>query len=55
VGSVCHVSASQLGRKIQLGSKHVADDEEVEMEVWKWLRQQSKDLYAVDFNVMVKR
>jgi hypothetical protein len=29
-----------------VGDKHLADDEEVETEVWKWLRQQSKDFYA---------
>jgi hypothetical protein len=36
-------------------AKHFADDEEVEMEVRKWLRQQSKDLYAADFDALVKR
>jgi hypothetical protein len=35
--------------------KCFADDEEFEMEVWKWLRQQSKDFYAVGFNALVKR
>jgi hypothetical protein len=30
-------------------------DEEVETEVRKWLRQQSKDLYAVGFGSLVKR
>jgi hypothetical protein len=39
----------------QLGGKHFADDEEVEMEAQKWLRQQSKDSYAADFDAMVKR
>jgi hypothetical protein len=32
-----------------------ADDEEVETEVWKWLRQQSKDFYAAGFDALVKR
>jgi hypothetical protein len=32
-----------------------ADDKEVEMEVLKWLRQQSKELYAVGFNALVKQ
>jgi hypothetical protein len=40
VGSVCHV------KRITSGSRNVAnvshDDEEVETEVRKWLRQQSK-------------
>jgi hypothetical protein len=31
------------------------DDEEVEKEVPKWLRQQLKDFYAVGFNMLVKR
>jgi hypothetical protein len=26
-----------------------------ETEVWKWLRQQSKDLFAVGFDALVKR
>jgi hypothetical protein len=41
--------------KIHLGGKRFTDDEEVEMEVRKWLRQQSKDCYAVGFNALVKR
>jgi hypothetical protein len=32
-----------------------ADDEEVETEVRKWLRQQSKDLYSTGFDALVKR
>jgi hypothetical protein len=32
-----------------------ADDEEVETEVRKWLRQQSKDFYAADFDAHLKR
>jgi hypothetical protein len=36
VGSVCHV------KRFHLGGKRFADDEEVETEVRKWLRQQSK-------------
>jgi hypothetical protein len=35
--------------------KCFADDEEVETEVRKWLRQQSKDFYAAGFDTMVKR
>jgi hypothetical protein len=38
-----------------LAPKHFAYDEEVEMEVLKWLRQQSKDFYAVDFDALVKQ
>jgi hypothetical protein len=32
-------------------AKSFADDEEVETEVWKWLRQQSKGSHAVGVNV----
>jgi hypothetical protein len=39
----------------QLGGKRFADDEEVEMEMRKWLRQQSKDFYAAGFHALVKR
>jgi hypothetical protein len=41
VGSVCHVKW------------FTTDDIEVETEVWKWLRQQSKDLNAVGFDALV--
>jgi hypothetical protein len=36
VGSFCRVNGSQLGDRLS------ADGEEVETELWKWLRQQSK-------------
>jgi hypothetical protein len=35
--------------KNHLGGKYFTDDEEVEMEVQKWLRQQSKDLLYCGF------
>jgi hypothetical protein len=38
-----------------VGGKGFADDEEVEEEVRKWLRQQSKDFYAAGFDKLVKR
>jgi hypothetical protein len=41
--------------KQHLGGKRFADDEQVETEVWKWLRQQSKDFYAAGFDAPVKR
>jgi hypothetical protein len=41
--------------KSHLGGKRFADDEEVETKVQKWLRQQSKDFYAVDFEALVKQ
>jgi hypothetical protein len=34
--------------------KLLTDDEEVETEVWKWLRQQSKDFYAASFDTLLK-
>jgi hypothetical protein len=49
VGSVCRV------RRFSLGGKHFVNDKEVETEVRKWLRQQSKDFYAAGFDAMVKR
>jgi hypothetical protein len=49
LGSVCRV------KRFSLGVKRFADDEEVETEVWKWLRQQSRDFYAAGFDAMVKR
>jgi hypothetical protein len=39
----------------QLGGKRFADDEEVETEVRKWLRQQSRYFYAAGFVAPVKR
>jgi hypothetical protein len=36
-------------------AKRFSDDDEVEMEVWKWLRQQSKDFYAAGFDALVKQ
>jgi hypothetical protein len=35
--------------------KRFADDEEVETEVRKWLRQQSKNFYAAGLDALVKR
>jgi histone-lysine N-methyltransferase SETMAR len=37
------------------GDKRFADDEEVETELRKWLRQQSRDFYAAGFDALVKR
>jgi hypothetical protein len=41
----------RIVKRFHLGGKHFADNEEVR----KWLWQQSKDLYAVDFDALVKR
>jgi hypothetical protein len=40
---------------VEKRDKYFADDEVVETEVLKWLRQQSKDLYAAGFDALVKR
>jgi hypothetical protein len=42
-------------QKNHLGGKRFADDEEVETEVRKWLRHQSKNLYAAGFDALVKQ
>jgi hypothetical protein len=43
------------GERLHLGGKRFAVDEDVETEMRKWLRQQSKDFYAADFDALVKR
>jgi hypothetical protein len=56
VESVCHIKQFPDGsRNCQFGNRHFTDDEEVETEVQKWLRQQSKDFYDVGFYTLVKR
>jgi hypothetical protein len=56
VGSVCHIKLLTTGsRNVHLGGTRFADDEEVETEVWKWLRQQSKDFYAAGFDAQIKQ
>jgi hypothetical protein len=47
VGSFCSVKRSQLG------DKRFAHDGEVETEIRKWLRPQSKDIYAGSFDAPV--
>jgi hypothetical protein len=42
-------------RNCHLGRKRFADDEGVETEVRKRLRQQSEDFYATGFDALVKR
>jgi hypothetical protein len=53
VGSVCRVKRFTTGSRNPLKNvrKVVAD----ELEVRKWLRQPSKDLYAAGFDALVKR
>jgi hypothetical protein len=47
------VFVAQSGSR--LDGKLFADDEEVETEVRKWLRQQSEDFCAAGFDALVKR
>jgi hypothetical protein len=42
-------------KRFTTGWQSFADDEEVETEVRKWLRQRSKYFYAADFDALVKR
>jgi hypothetical protein len=56
VGSVRHVKQFTIGLgNYHFGDKSFANDEEIEMEVQKRLRQHSKDIYAVGFNAQVKQ
>jgi hypothetical protein len=56
VGSVCHIKRFTTGsRNCHLCGKHFTHDEEVEMEVQKWLRQQSKDFFAVGSDALLKQ
>jgi hypothetical protein len=43
------------GKCLSCKAVHNADDEEVETEVRKWLRQQSKDFYIAGFDLLVKQ
>jgi hypothetical protein len=38
-----------------MGDKCFSDNEDVETELQKWLRRQSKYFYAAGFNALVKR
>jgi hypothetical protein len=42
-------------KRFSLGAKRFADDEGVETEVRKWLRQQPNDFSAAGFGALVKR
>jgi hypothetical protein len=49
VGSVCRVKRSQQDGKL------LADDQEIEREVRKWLRQQPKHFSVAGFDTLIKR
>jgi hypothetical protein len=53
VGSVCRVKRFTAGSRNSL--KDVRKSQDDEMEVRKWLRQQSKDFCAAGFDALVKR
>jgi hypothetical protein len=53
-GGKC-LSCKAVHNWVEKRCKGFADDEEVETDVWKWLRQQSKDFYAGGFEALVKR
>jgi hypothetical protein len=40
---------------VEKRGRHLLNDEEVETEVRKWLRQQSEDSYAAGYDALVKR
>jgi hypothetical protein len=56
LGSVCCVKRFTAGsRNFHYDGKRFADDEEVEMEVRKWLRQQSKEeVCATGFDALLE-
>jgi hypothetical protein len=53
MGSVCRVKRFTTGSKISL--KDVRKSQMIPDLLLKWLRQQSKDFYAADFDALVKR
>jgi hypothetical protein len=53
-GGKC-LSLKAVQNWVEKSGKCFADDEEVEKEARKWLRQQSKNVYAAGFEGLVKR
>jgi hypothetical protein len=53
VGSICHVKRFTSGSSNSL--MDVRKSQTMPDRVWKWLRQQSKDFYAVGLDAVVKR
>jgi hypothetical protein len=49
------LSCKAVHRCVKKGGKRFADDEGVETEVRKWLRQHSKEFYAEGFDALIKR
>jgi hypothetical protein len=53
VGSVCCIKRFTTGSRNSL--EDVRKSQMMPDQVWKWLRQELKDLYAVGFDTVVKR
>jgi hypothetical protein len=53
-GGKC-LSPKAVHNWVERCGKRFPDDKDVETEAWKWLRQQSRDLYAAGFDTLVKR
>jgi hypothetical protein len=53
-GGKC-LSRKAVHNWIEKRDQRFADDEEVKMEMRKWLRQQSKTFHAAGFDALVKR
>jgi hypothetical protein len=52
-GGKC-LSSKAVHNGVKKRGKRFADGEEVETEVWKWLRQHPKNFCAAGFNTLVK-
>jgi hypothetical protein len=50
-----YLSCKAVHNWVEKRGKRFTDGEEVETEVRKWLRQQTKDFYAAAFDALVKR
>jgi hypothetical protein len=50
-----YLSRKAVHNWVEERGKRFADGEDVETEVWKWLRQQSKDFSAAGFDALIKR
>jgi hypothetical protein len=49
------LSSKDVDKWFEKRGRYFADDEDIETEVRKWLRQQSKNFYAAGFDALVKR
>jgi hypothetical protein len=49
-----HLPCKAVHNGVEKHGKCFTDDEEVETEAWKWLRQQSKDFYAAGLDALLR-